>query len=55
MRYEDDALDSVTYMFFIYFGMMVTATFMSAVYQFHERARNMDLYSYRQYDFKYRR
>ena len=41
--------------FFGYFIVMTVAATLSIVFQLKQREANVELYSYRKYDFKYRR
>jgi len=54
-QYSNDTLSQVQPSFFGYFIVMTVAATLSIVFQLKQREANVELYSYRKYDFKYRR
>ncbi len=53
--FYNDSMNEVSKSFYIYLFMMILLAIVSIIVQMSNRENNKDLYSYRRYDFKYRR
>ncbi|CDW71763.1 UNKNOWN [Stylonychia lemnae] len=54
-NYNNGTIGQVNPVFFIYILFVITLSVISVVFQINQRSRNLEMYNYRKYDFKYRR